>query len=376
MGGCARGNVLHAPQNLTEEVELASYANGSPIGSGQSKFTNLNIGMEISMRLISYRDDSGLPGVGVMIDDESFVALPKVAPDLPRDLRALIEMGDGFAKAAAAAKGRPADLRLSDVVIDPVIVAPNAIWGVGLNYQHHRDELKDVPDTIVSGLENSERFPLVYLRHVAGHVGHLQPILCPDPSQSVRYDYEGELAVIIGKGGRHIPVERALEHVAGYSIYNDGSVREYQMHNHPTVGTGKAFEQAASFGPWLVTPDEFGVPSNQRMTVRINGIERQDSTIDLMIHDIPHLISYLSEAYFLRAGDVISTGSPGYLPPRPDEAPAKDHGDVHIPGMYPLKPGDVCETEITGIGTLRNTVVADLPPTYQTERYVPVAAKV
>ena len=203
------------------------------------------------MRLVSYRL-KGEAGVGVMVDDKNFVALPKAAPELPRSLKGLIEMEGGFAKAAAAAKGRKPDLAFSDVVLDPLITEPNAIWCLALNYKLHINE---------TGLTTSAKYPQIFLRMPCSQVGHLQPILCPDPKISTKYEYEGELAVIIGKGGRHIPVERALDHVAGYACYNEGSVREYQGHNRQ-FGLGKNFEQSGSFGPWLMTPDEFGDPSS------------------------------------------------------------------------------------------------------------------
>jgi len=312
------------------------------------------------VRLISYRQN-GQPGVGVMVDDTSFVALPKAAPDLPKSLRGLIELEGGFARAAAAAKGRKADLAFGEVQLDPVIPDPNAIWCLALNYKLHINE---------TGLTTSAKFPQIFLRMPCSQVGHLQPIVCPDPSVAKKYEYEGELAVIIGKGGRHIPVERALEHVAGYACYNEGSVREYQSHNRQ-FGLGKNFEQSGSFGPWLMTPDEFGDPAKHRVITRVNGIERQNATTDLMVFGVPQLINYLSQGYFLRPGDVIVSGSPGSLPPHPGETPPPNEGGVYVPGMVQMKPGDVCEVEISGLGTLRNPVVADAPAKYQTSLYTP-----
>ena len=310
------------------------------------------------MRLISYRQN-GQPGLGVMVDDKGFVALPKAAPDLPRSLRALIEREGGFAQAAAAAKGRTADLTLADVELDPPIVDPNAIWCLALNYSLHINE---------TGLTTSNEYPQIFLRMPCSQVGHLQPILCPDPSVAAKYEYEGELAVVIGKGGRHIPADRALEHVAGYSCYNEGSVREYQSHNRQ-FGLGKNFEQSGSFGPWLMTPDEFGDPAKQRIITRVNGIERQNATTDHMIFGVPQLINYLSQGYYLRPGDVIVSGSPGSLPPHPGETPPPNMGGVYVPGMVQMKPGDVCEVEISGLGTLRNPVAADAPAKYQTSLF-------
>lgn len=313
------------------------------------------------MRLVSYRHQ-GAPGIGVMVDDTRFVALPKAAPQLPRSLKALIEMEGGLAQAAAAAKGKTADLGFADVALDPVIPEPNAIWCLALNYKLHIEE---------TGLTTSAKYPQIFLRMPCSQVGHLQPILCPDPAVAKKYEYEGELAVIIGKGGRHIPVERALDHVAGYSCYNEGSVREYQSHNRQ-FGLGKNFEQSGSFGPWLMTPDEFGDPSKHRIITRVNGIERQNATTDLMVFDVPHLINYLSQGYFLRPGDVIVSGSPGSLPLQAGERPtSKNEGGVYVEGMVQMKPGDVCEVEISGLGTLSNPVAADAPARYQTSLHRP-----
>jgi 2-keto-4-pentenoate hydratase/2-oxohepta-3-ene-1,7-dioic acid hydratase in catechol pathway len=313
------------------------------------------------MRLVSYRHQ-GAPGIGVMVDDTRFVALPKAAPQLPRSLKALIEMEGGFALAAAAAKGKTADLSFAEVALDPVIPEPNAIWCLALNYKLHIEE---------TGLTTSAKYPQIFLRMPCSQVGHLQPILCPDPAVAKKYEYEGELAVIIGRGGRHIPVERALDHVAGYSGYNEGSVREYQGHNRQ-FGLGKNFEQSGSFGPWLMTPDEFGDPSKHRIITRVNGIERQNATTDLMVFDVPHLINYLSQGYFLRPGDVIVSGSPGSVPLHAGERPtSKNEGGVYVEGMVQMKPGDVCEVEISGLGVLSNPVAADAPARYQTSFHRP-----
>jgi 2-keto-4-pentenoate hydratase/2-oxohepta-3-ene-1,7-dioic acid hydratase in catechol pathway len=312
------------------------------------------------MRLVSYHAGSEA-GVGVMIDDKSFVALPKAAPDLPRSMKALIALEGGLAKAAAASKGKKADYSFSDVQLDAVIPDPQAIWCLALNYSLHINE---------TGLTTSAKFPQIFLRMPCTQVGHLQPILCPDPAVATKYEYEGELAVIIGTGGRHIPVERALDHVAGYSCYNEGSVREYQSHNRQ-FGLGKNFEQSGSFGPWLMTADEFGDPSKQRIITRVNGIERQNATTDHMIFNVPQLINYLSQGYYLRPGDVIVSGSPGSLPPHPGETPPPNTGGVYVPGMVQMKPGDTCEVEISGLGTLSNPVAADAPPKYQTRLFTP-----
>jgi 2-keto-4-pentenoate hydratase/2-oxohepta-3-ene-1,7-dioic acid hydratase in catechol pathway len=313
------------------------------------------------MRVISYRQGN-VPGVGVVADDESFVALGEAAPDLPKTLRGILEQPNGLDRARDAAASKKGLKGLAGIAFDPVIPAPNAIWCLALNYKLHINE---------TGLTTSSKYPQIFLRMPCSQVGHKRPILCPDPKVAVKYEYEGELAVIIGKGGRHIPVEKALDHVAGYSCYNEGSVREYQSHNRQ-FGLGKNFEQSGSFGPWLMTSDEFGDPSKHRIITRVNGIERQNATTDQLIFDVPHLINYLSQGYYLRPGDVIVSGSPGSLPLHPGEKPtSKNEGGVYVEGMVQMKPGDVCEVEISGLGTLSNPVVADAPANYQTSLFTP-----
>jgi 2-keto-4-pentenoate hydratase/2-oxohepta-3-ene-1,7-dioic acid hydratase in catechol pathway len=304
------------------------------------------------MRLISYRQD-GQRGVGIMADAESFIALDKAAPDLPTNLRLLIAMPDWRARVERAIAGRKPDMRLKDVHLDPVIIDPNAIWALALNYQTHLDETK---------LTTSPHYPHVFLRHAASMVGAGEPIHCPPPSIARAYDYEGELAVVIGRGGRHIPKEKAMDHVAGFSIFNEGSVREFQGHNRQ-FGLGKNFEASGSFGPWLMTPDEFGNPYNKEVMTRLNGKTRQRESLGHMIFNVEALIQYLSTGHKLRPGDVIVTGTPGALKPDPNdyEASITAHvpGEVQYAGRVHMKPGDVCEVEIQGLGVLRNPVVGD-----------------
>ena len=142
--------------------------------------------------------------------------------------------------------------------------------------------------------------------------------------------------MIIGKPGRYIKRDEAFAHVAGYSCYNEGSVREYQGHNRQ-FGLGKNFERSGSFGPWLMTPDEFGDPADHTLITRLNGIERQNAKIDGLLFDVPRLIEYLSEGYTLQPGDVIVTGSPGALPLRPGEAPEKPVGNVIVAGQLHMR---------------------------------------
>ncbi len=300
------------------------------------------------MRLISYRHD-GQPGVGVMVDDDGFVDLSAAAPDLPATLRGIIERGDEcLAAARAAASNRPADLSLADVDLDPVIPQSNAVWALALNFGTHIAE---------TGLATSESYPQVFLRMGASQVGHRRALLCPDPEIAKPYDYEGELAVIIGKTGRHIAEADALGHVAGYAIYNEGSVREFQRHNRQ-FGLGKNFEQSGSLGPWMMTPDEFGEPAAHTLITRLNGIEKQRAGLDEMIFSVEQVIEYLSTGYALRPGDVIAMGTPGAVPPKEGEGRGEMDSE-RIAGRTHMQPGDTVEVEISGLGTLVNQVVAD-----------------
>ena len=304
------------------------------------------------MRLVSYhtRDDAG---VGVMVDNWSFVALNRAAPELPSTLKGIIEAG-ALGAAAAAAEGRDADYRFDQVTLDPVIPDPQAIWALALNFKTHIEE---------TGLTTSKEFPHLFIRTPASVVGHNRPLLCPPPEVAKEFDYEGELGVVIGRGGRHIPAAKAFDHIAGFCCCNEGSVREYQRHNR-NFGLGKNFERSGSTGPWLMTTDEFGDPKRQRVITRLNGIERQNAPLNDMLFPVEEVVAYLSAGYTLLPGDVIMMGTPGALPPHPGEnlKPAGRHG---VLGVVNMKPGDKVEVEITGLGVLKNTIAADEPRAYR-----------
>ena len=230
---------------------------------------------------------------------------------------------------------------------------PHATWALALNYKLHIEE---------TALTTSHVHPQIFLRMPICQVGHKMPLWAPSQKIAEAYDYEGELAVIIGKPGRFIKREQWLAHVAGYSCYNEGSVRDYQGHNRQ-FGLGKNFERSGSFGPWLMTPDEFGDPADHTLITRLNGIERQRAKISGMLFDVSRIIEYLSEGYTLQPGDVIVTGSPGALPLRPGEKPEKPVGKVIVEGQLHMRPGDVCEVEVDGLGVLSNPVIEDPTPT-------------
>jgi 2-keto-4-pentenoate hydratase/2-oxohepta-3-ene-1,7-dioic acid hydratase in catechol pathway len=245
------------------------------------------------------------------------------------DLRAWLD-GGSLSTLAALADAPDGDAALSAITWLPTVTRPDKILCIGLNYKAH---IREVGRKV-------EDFPVIFLRLETSHVGHLQPIIRPRISQ--QFDYEGELAVIIGKGGRYISADRALEHVAGYSIYNDGSVRDWQRHTHQYT-PGKNFPGSGAFGPWLVTSDEIADPASLHLTTRLNGAVVQDSGIDDLLFDVPSLIAYCSTFTTLTPGDVIVTGTPGGV------------GAARKPPLW-MKPGDSVDVEISAIGTLSNFV--------------------
>jgi 2-keto-4-pentenoate hydratase/2-oxohepta-3-ene-1,7-dioic acid hydratase in catechol pathway len=239
--------------------------------------------------------------------------------------------------AADDVQGRAIDAKLADITFLPVIPRPEKIICAVRNYMDHHQEV------LAAGMhrELSEQ-PPIFLRVWRSQCAHNQPIVRPNVSESL--DWEGELAVIIGKGGRDIPEDQAFEHVAGYACYNDGSVREWQFHAKQ-IASGKNFESTGGFGPWMVTADEIAPNRQLKLEVRLNGEVVQSSHTGHMIFSIPKLINYASTIFTLVPGDVIATGTPAGV------------GWSRKPPKF-MKPGDVCEVEIEGIGILRNPIVA------------------
>jgi 2-keto-4-pentenoate hydratase/2-oxohepta-3-ene-1,7-dioic acid hydratase in catechol pathway len=225
------------------------------------------------------------------------------------------------------------EYQLADVQLLPPIPDPGKIICVGLNYLEHVAE---------SGRVVTEK-PALFPRYAGSQVGHMQPMI--KPLESDKLDYEGEMAVVIAKGGRRISEADALSHVAGYSCYNDGSVRDWQHHTSQFM-PGKSFVGTGAFGPWLVTPDESPDPAQLRLITRLNGAVMQEATTDMMITSIPRQIAYISTFIPLEPGDVIVTGTPGGV------------GAKRQPPVF-MKDGDVVEVEIDKIGVLRNPVRAE-----------------
>ena len=260
------------------------------------------------------------------IEGEEAVDLGAVLRDRLLDLKSAIAAGalHGLGARATEAPRHP----LSAVEWLPVIPNPDKILCVGLNYETHRKE------TGRSEVEN----PTIFARYADSQTGHLAGILRPRVSADL--DFEGELAVVIGKPGRYIARADAFGHVAGYACYNDGSVRDFQRHTHQFT-PGKNFPGTGAFGPWMVTPDEVGDLAKLRLQTRVNGQVVQDALIEQMIFDVPRQIEYCSAFTRLEPGDVIVTGTPGGV------------GAKRQPPLW-LKPGDTVEVEIDKVGLLRN----------------------
>jgi len=289
--------------------------------------------------------------LGVVASDGVVLVNSRLVPD--SDLGAVLADPDGLARIAEATAGRAPELPLADARLRPFLPRPNAIWALALNFRSHVDE---------TGLQTSRDYPHLFLRTAASFVGAGEPLRCPPPHIARAFDYEGELAVVIGRPGRYIPSERALEHVAGYTCMNEGSVREYQVHNRQ-FGLGKNFEGSGSYGPWLLTADAFGDPAQHTLLTRVNGQVRQRAPLSEMKFSVAEVISYLSQGYVLRPGDIIAMGTPGALLPAPDDDEGRDmsrqYGPFKVPGLVHMQPGDFVEVEIDELGALGNPVVQD-----------------
>ena len=277
------------------------------------------------MRLVSFQRADGTVSYGttdgVTVRDAGAVLAYRFA-----DLSAVLAAG-----ATAEFEGSGAPFPLGDVRLLPPIPEPGKILCIGLNY---------LPHILETGRAKPER-PSIFTRYAASLVGHGSPLV--RPAASTKFDYEGELAVVIGKSGRHIAEADVWNHIAGYACFNDGSIRDFQ--NHTTqFWPGKNFEQSGSFGPWIVTPDEVGDITAQTLTTRVNGKVEQHTPISDLAIGIPALIAYASTVTTLRPGDVIATGTPGGV------------GNHRKPQLF-LEPGMTVEVEITNVGVLSNGVV-------------------
>ena len=278
------------------------------------------------MKLLSFAAD-GKEWFGAARDDGIVTLNDKIGQP---DLRAALAAGAIEAMRRVARDAAP-DRRLDDITFLPVIPRPGKILCAGLNYRSHVAEMgRELP-----------KQPSMFARFNDTLVGHGGAMIRPTVSDN--FDFEGELALIIGKAGRHVPPESALDHVAGYTCFVDGSVRDYQKFS---VTSGKNFPSTGPLGPWVVTADEITDPSRLTLTTRLNGQDVQHSTTDLLIYSIPQIIAFCSDFTALSPGDVIATGTPEGV------------GHGRKPPLW-MKPGDRLEVEIDGIGVLRVDIVGE-----------------
>jgi len=218
----------------------------------------------------------------------------------------------------------------------PTITNPEKIICIGVNYLDRNAEYKDDSEL--------PKYPSVFMRTRESLVGHKEDIL--DPPESSQLDYEGEIVLIVGKDGRRIPMEQAKKHIAGMTIMNEGSIRDYLRHAKFNVTQGKNFANSGSIGPWMVTSDELDPFSSLEIKTKVNGELRQNDNTDNLMFSFEYLVSYLSTFYQLKAGDIIATGTPNGAGARFD------------PPKY-LTAGDIVEVEVSGIGCLKNGVITE-----------------
>ncbi len=286
------------------------------------------------MKFLTFAKD-GARSFGA-VTDAGVVDLGSRHDDLA-DLRDAIRHGrlDGLAREALEA---PADYAVDDIDFLPTIPNPEKIICIGVNYANRNEEYKDGSEP--------PKYPSVFMRTRESLVGHGEDIL--DPPESDQLDYEGEIVLVIGKEGRRIAEADAHDYVAGVTIMNEGSVRDYLRHAKFNVTQGKNFAKSGSLGPWLVTPDELDPMGELRVITRVNGEERQNDTTDSLMFPFRYLVSYLSTFYHLKPGDIVATGTPNGAGARFD------------PPKY-LKEGDVVEVEVPGVGVLSNKIVTERP---------------
>lgn len=282
------------------------------------------------MRFLVFEAD-GRKGLAVSNARGQFFGLLDGDLGWPGGLEQLLAFGPSALTDAASSLLMGQEVDPEKVKVLPLLSKAPKIICLGLNYAAHAKEGGfAIPD-----------YPALFGRFNSSLVGHGQPLIRPRVSD--KFDFEGELAFVVGKGGRHISRDKALEHVAGYSIFNDASVRDYQLRT-PQWTIGKNFDGTGAFGPWLVTPDELPPgASGLRLQTRLNGVVVQEALTDDLIFDVARVIELLSEALTLEAGDVVLMGTPSGI------------GHARTPPLY-MKAGDICEVEIEGLGILSNPV--------------------
>jgi 2-keto-4-pentenoate hydratase/2-oxohepta-3-ene-1,7-dioic acid hydratase in catechol pathway len=278
---------------------------------------------------------AGRPSWGAVIGD-GVVDLAARLPGTPRLIDAL--NADALERVASVAASAP-DFPLSEVTLLPPIMGGEKILCVGVNYANRNEEYRDDSEL--------PKYPSLFYRAPDSLVGHEAPLVRPRVSEQL--DYEGEIVLVIGRRARHVAREQALGCVAGLTIANEGTVRDWLRHGKFNATQGKNFDRSGSIGPWVVTRDEIDVGATRRLATRVNNELRQDDSTKSLIFDFPYLIAYVSSFMTLKPGDLILSGTPTGAGARFD------------PPRW-LKPGDVVEVEVEGIGTLRNRVIDEGAP--------------
>ena len=285
------------------------------------------------MKIVSFETGGntsfGIEKDGAIVDlggriDEATVAEDLLIPELQ-------------AKAAAIAATADGDHAMADVTLQIPVTNPEKILCIGINYANRNEEYGD--------LTPLQEYPSMFFRVPGSFVGHDVPIVRPPESEQL--DYEGEIAIVIGEGGRRIPRESAESHIAALTCLNEGTIRDWLRHGKHNVTQGKNFDRTGSIGPWMVTADEFSGYGDLAIETRVNGEVRQKDTTASLMFDFAYLVTYVSTIMTLKRGDIISTGTPIGAGARFD------------PPIW-LKPGDLLEVEASGIGVLRNKVVDEV----------------
>jgi acylpyruvate hydrolase len=287
------------------------------------------------MKIVGFEGNDGAR-LGV-VEGDTVIDLHAVDVALPSDLGEVLRRNNGDLKPLAElAKKAPASARLplAGLKFTLPVGKPGKIICLGLNYLDH---VKEGPQR-----DNIPKYQSIFFRMLSSFVPHLTPLM--RPKKSIQLDYEGELVVVIGKRAKHLTLDNATECVAGYTIGNEGSVREYQRHT-TQWGMGKNFDRTGSVGPWMVTADE--LPRGGRglkIQTRLNGNTMQSSNTDLFMFPVAESLVYLSEGMTLEPGDILFTGTPSGV------------GHARKPDPVWMKAGDTVEVEIEGIGVLRNGI--------------------
>ena len=285
------------------------------------------------MKIVSF-ETGGKSSFGIVKDDRIVDMAGRIdGANVAEDLL----IPDLQAQAASIAASEGGDHALGDVTLSVPVTNPEKILCIGVNYANRNAEYNDQTPM--------PAYPSMFFRVPGSFVGHGVPIVRPPESEQL--DYEGEIAIVIGEGGRRIPQETAESHIAALTCLNEGTIRDWLRHGKFNVTQGKNFDRTGSIGPWMVTADEFSGYGDMHIESRVNGEVRQTDTTASLMFDFAYLISYVSTIMTLKRGDIISTGTPIGAGARFD------------PPIW-LKPGDVLEVEAEGIGVLRNDIVDEV----------------